>query len=64
MESCEFKPLENSTIKKSHECTRSAKNYKGISSNILYSLFLSCLYEITTENDRLYFFFLIDLKKI
>jgi hypothetical protein len=24
MQSCEFKPQENSTVKKSHECTRSA----------------------------------------
>ena len=33
-QSCEFKPEENSTVKKSHKCTRSAKNYREVSALI------------------------------
>ena len=41
MQSCESKPQENSTIKKTIEVSII---------NILYRLYLSCLFEISTQN--------------
>ena len=39
------------------------KNNRSISINILHSLYLSCLYEISVQNKKFNFFSLLDLEK-